>query len=104
MQLYLNGVSVTKQKGFGKFNVACKWKRKYWGWSPDEGWFILTNLPDLESGILSYKKRFGIEEMFRDFKSGGYKLEGTNVTGERLIVMVLLIAIAYTTATMEGYN
>jgi len=29
MQLYLDGVSVTKQKGFGKFNVACKWKRKY---------------------------------------------------------------------------
>jgi hypothetical protein len=138
MQLYLDGVSVTKQKGFGKFNVACKWKRKYWGekiedkldsrllrllvgvtrglgngcpiypvsmlrgWAPDEGWFILTNLPDLESAILSYKKRFGIEEMFRDFKSGGYKLEGTNVTGERLVVMVLLIAIAYTTATMQG--
>jgi len=40
--------------------------------------------------------------MFRDFKSGGYKLEGTNVTGERLVVMVLLIAIAYTTATMQG--
>jgi len=56
----------------------------------------------LESAILSYKKRFGIEEMFRDFKSGGYKLEGTNVTGERLVVMVLLIAIAYTTATMQG--
>jgi len=54
----------------------------------------MTNLPDLESAILSYK-RFGIEEMFRDFKSGGYKLEGTNVTGERLVVMVLLIAIAY---------
>jgi len=45
----------------------------------------MTNLPDLESAILSYKKRFGIEEMFRDFKSGGYKLEGTNVTGERLV-------------------
>jgi len=102
MQLYLNGVSVTKQKGFGKFNVACKWKRKYWGWSPDEGWFILTNLSDLESSILSYKKRFGIEEMFRDFKSGGYKLEGTSVTGERLIVILLLIAIAYTTARMQG--
>jgi len=41
--------------------------------------------------------------MFRDFKSG-YKLEGTNVTGERLVVMVLLIAIAYTTATMQGKN
>jgi len=53
MQLYLDGVSVTKQK-FGKFNVACKWKRKYSGWTPDEGG-LMTNLPDLESTILSYK-------------------------------------------------
>lgn len=28
--------------------------------------------------------------------------EGTSVTGERLVVIVLLIAIAYTTATMQG--
>ncbi len=69
---YLNGVRVTKQKGFAKFNVASKWKRKYWGWAPDEGWFILTNFQDLESAVLAYKKRFGIEEMFRDFKRGGY--------------------------------
>ena len=102
MTFYLNGVRVTKQKGFAKFNVACKWKRKYWGWAPDEGWFILTNLADLESAVLAYKKRFSIEEMFRDFKKGGYNLEGTFVTGERLVVIVLLIAIAYTTATMQG--
>lgn len=102
MTLYLNGVRVTKQKGFAKFNVACKWKRKYWEWAPDEGWFILTNLPDLESAVLAYRKRFGIEEMFRDFKRGGYNMEATNVTGERLIVLILLIAIAYMTATMQG--
>ena len=102
MAFYLNRVRVTKQKGFAKFNVACKWKRKYWGSAPDEGWFILTNLEDLESAVLAYKKRFGIEEMFRDFKKGGYNLEGTNVTGDRLIVLVLLIAIAYTTATEQG--
>ena len=72
ISFYLNGVRVTKQKGFARFNVAGKWKRKYWGWAPDEGWFILTNLSDLDSSILAYKKRFGIEEMFRDFKSGGY--------------------------------
>lgn len=102
MALYLNGVRVTKQKGFAKFNVACKWKRKYCGWAPDKGWFILTNLADLESALLAYKKRFGIEEMFRDFKRGGYNLEATNVTGERLVVVILLIAIAYTTATMQG--
>ncbi len=69
---------------------------------PDEGWFILTNLSDLEAAILAYKNRFGIEEMFRDFKSGGYNLEGTNITGNRLVVLILLIAIAYTTATMQG--
>lgn len=102
MSFYLNGVRVTKQKGFTKLNVACKWKRKYWGWAPDEGWFILTNLLDLESAILAYKKRFGIEEMFRDFKRGGYNLEGTNVTEQRLVVMILLISIAYMTATNQG--
>jgi hypothetical protein len=29
--LYLNGISVTKQKGFGPFNLAAKWKCKYRG-------------------------------------------------------------------------
>jgi hypothetical protein len=29
--------------------------------------------------------------MFRDFKKGGYNLEDTNVSGERLITLILLI-------------
>jgi hypothetical protein len=33
----------------------------------------------------SYKRRFGIEEMFRDFKKGGDNLEAPQVKGERLI-------------------
>ena len=40
--------------------------------------------------------------MFRDFKRGGYNLEDTKVTGERLISMILLISIAYTSATIQG--
>lgn len=100
--LYLEGVNVTKQKGFDKFNVAAKWKRKYRGWAPDEGWFILTNLSSLSSAIAAYQKRFDIEEMFRDCKSGGYNLEGTQVSGQRLILLILLITIAYSTATIEG--
>jgi len=40
--------------------------------------------------------------MCADFKSGGYNLEGTRITGNRLVVLILLIAIAYTTATMQG--
>lgn len=40
--------------------------------------------------------------MFRDFKKGGYNLEDTNVEGKRFLAMVLLIAIAYTSATIQG--
>lgn len=72
------------------------------GVAPEEGWFILTNLDTLELANAAYKTRFDIEEMFRDFKSGGYNLEGTNVSGERLITLILLIAIAYTSATIAG--
>ncbi|MEG4224532.1 hypothetical protein QUA37_29165 [Microcoleus sp. Pol12A6] len=35
--------------------------------SVKEGWFILTNLGNLSDAIAEYKKRMGIEEMFRDF-------------------------------------
>jgi hypothetical protein len=54
--------------------------------------------------IASYKKRFCIEEMFRDLKSGGYDLEGTNVSGNRLISLILIIAFAYSSATFKGQN
>ena len=40
--------------------------------------------------------------MFRDFKSGGYNLEDTNVTGERLISLILLITFAHSLATFKG--
>ena len=40
--------------------------------------------------------------MFRDFKSGGYQLEDTNVSGSRLISLILLISFAYSLATFQG--
>jgi|SRR4028118_1403922 Transposase DDE domain. len=99
---FLQGVKVTKTRGFVRFNIASKWKRKYLGWTPEEGWFILTNLDSLQAAINAYKQRFDIEEMFRDFKRGGYNLEATNVSGERLISLILLLAIAYSSATLFG--
>jgi hypothetical protein len=102
MQFYFEGVRVTKQKGFGPFNLGAKWQRKLKGDSPKEPWYILTSLGDLPSAIDAYKMRFSIEEMFRDFKAGGYNLEGTNVEGKHLCALVLLIAIAYTTAALNG--
>ena len=102
ISLDLEGVKVTKQKGFERFNLASKWKKKYQGWAPDEGWFILTNLESLDVAIRAYQKRFDIEEMFRDLKSGGYNLEETKVTDFRLRAIILLVMIAYTTATFQG--
>jgi len=40
--------------------------------------------------------------MFRDFKSGGYNMESTNVSGERLISLILLMTVAYSLATFKG--
>lgn len=102
ISLFLQNVKVTKTHKSQGFNVAAKWKRSLKGWAPEEGWFILTNLTDLPSAINAYKKRFDIEEMFRDFKSGGYKLEKTNVSGNRLISLIVLIAFAYSRATFQG--
>ena len=102
VSFFIKGVKVTKTRGFISFNVAGKWQRKINGVAPKEGWFILTNFDRLESAISAYKQRFDIEEMFRDFKKGGYNLEDTNVEGERFISLVLLIAIAYTSATILG--
>jgi len=37
-----------------------------------------------------------------DCKTGGYNLEGTNLKGERLINMILLMTIAYGSAVFQG--
>lgn len=102
MSLYLKGVKITKTKGFQGANIACKWKGKYRGWQAEEGWFIITNLVTLELALKAYENRFGIEEMFRDFKGGGYNIERTGLTGDRLVVLILLITIAYTSSIVMG--
>ena len=94
MKMFLTGVTVTKQKGFGRFNIAGYWKRKYWGSVPDEGWYILTNLGSLSAALKVYKARSGIEAMFKDCKSGRYNLEGSHVSESRLVSLVLIIALA----------
>lgn len=86
---------MTKTKGFSGLNLAAKWKRDDWGKSSKEAWFLLTNLESLSAATNAYSKRMGIEEMFRDFKSGGYSMEDTQVNNERLIAVILLLTLAY---------
>jgi hypothetical protein len=57
---------------------------------------------ELPAAINAYKQRMGIEEMFRDCKTGGYDLEGTSLKGNRLINIIMLVALAYSSAIFEG--
>jgi uncharacterized membrane-anchored protein YitT (DUF2179 family) len=102
ISLYFPGVKVRKTQPIGGVDVACKWKKKYRGISVKEGGFILTNLGCFKSASAVYQKRMGIEEMFRDYKSRGYYLEKTGLRGKRLMTLILLIALAYGNAVMQG--
>lgn len=102
ISFFLEDVKVTKNQKIAGFNVAAKWKRSLNNRLTKEGWFLLTNMSQVGDAVEAYKKRFGIEEMFRDFKSGGYNLEDTNVSGKRLISVLLLICFAYSCSTFQG--
>ena len=84
----------------GAISIAGRYN--YQGWAPDEGWFILTNLSSLEIAIQSFKRRFYIEDMFRDFKIGVYNLEEAIVSAFRLKSLIVLTIIAYISANSQG--
>ena len=102
MSFYYQGIKVTKTKGFKGINLVGKWQRNYRNKKSKQPWFLLTNLDNLEDAISAYKQRMGIEEMFRDFKSGGYNLESTRVGEERLISLIILMTLAYSYSTFIG--
>jgi hypothetical protein len=62
----------------------------------------LTNWGSLTAAIQGYKRRMGIEEMFRDCKSGGDNLEGTGLRVNRLKSRILVMSLAYLKSTMQG--
>jgi hypothetical protein len=45
---------------------------------------------------------YGIEAMFKDCKTGGYNLEGCQASPEKLIALMILIAIVMTSAWLRG--
>jgi len=102
ISFFIPDIQATKQKGFGKFNLAGYYPRKYRGKVEPSGWYLLTNLKSFDAAIMAFKCRSGIEAMFKDCKTGGYNLESTHATAQRLIALILLIVIAYTCAVLAG--
>ena len=102
MTRFYQGIWCNKHDSLGPFNLAAYWKRKYRGKGPKKPWYILTNLSDLKTALAVYRARWGIEQLFKDYKSGGYKLESTQVSLPRFLALVLIIATAYSLATFGG--
>ena len=95
-------VTIRKTAPVTGFNLAGKWLGKYRNITTEEPWYILTSLENIQAAVDAYAKRFGIEEMFRDFKRGGYNLERTNLTGERLSKLLILLSLAYLKSIIQG--
>jgi len=102
MKLFLEGIECTKQKGFGYFNLAAYQRRNYQGRKAESAWYLLTNLETHAAAIEVYKRRMSIESNFKDYKSGGFNLEQTKITPERLEKLLTLMAIAYSSGTLSG--
>jgi hypothetical protein len=95
-------INLTQNKGFSRFNLVASWKSKYKDKQEDEPWYLLTLLPDLKSANKIYGQRYGIEAMFKDCKTGRYNLEGSQASPDKLIVLMILIALAMTCAGLQG--
>ncbi|MBD2505008.1 IS4 family transposase [Anabaena azotica] len=102
VRCFYTNVNVTQKRGFGRFNLGVYWKRKYRSKQEKDAWYLLTNLPDLNIALKIYAQRFGIEAMFRDCKTGGYNLEDSQANPDRLVRLILLIALAMTSAWIQG--
>lgn len=90
-----NEVLLTAEKY--KCNIAvCKAE------DSDDTWYLATNM-DSKYAVLEYKKRFIIEEMFKDLKSNGFNIE--NTWTERITYfrnLYLCVNIAYTWMIILG--
>ena len=97
-----NGILVTEDNKKYRFNVVVYWRRKYKNKQLPNPWYLITNLNNKQEVIRIFSARGGIEAMFRDCKSGGYNLEGSQGNEQRLTNLILLIALAYTASCLVG--
>ena len=102
-QFYME-VRCNKGDGLGLFNIPVYWRRKYLNQGSKQPWYILTNLSTLKQTLGVYRCRWGIEQFFKDCKTGGYNLEEVKVNETRFLALVLLIVIAYSLSTIHGQH
>lgn len=82
------------------FSLSCGWSQEH---PDDEPWYLLSDLAAGRDLLARYVGRFSIEEMFRDFKEQGFRLEKTRLRDpQRVARLVLCVCIAYVFALLLG--
>ena len=94
---FLRDCRVTQSSHF-RVNVALQWEKGY-----EEPWVILSTHRTFPATIQAYQKRWGIEPMYRHWKSSAFDIEGTRVTDPQRIARLLIpIALCYALCGLEG--
>ena len=87
-------------KGLERISLSAGWAR-----GSQEPWYVLSADAASTEVFMDYSRRFGIEEGFRDEKSGGCDLEEGRIRdAQKLERLLLVIATALIVAVSEGIS
>ena len=87
-------------KGLERISLSAGWAK-----GSKEPWYVLSEDVASTEVFMDYARRFGIEEGFRDEKSGGCDLEASRIRdAQKLERLLLLIATALIVAVSEGIS
>ena len=103
--IYLADIFWTKQHIYGPINLFAFYKprRKNDYAKLYEYRYITTSLPIAPTLRRLGQRRWGIEPMFRDYKSAGWQLDRSALTDpERQVNLLLILSINYLWATATG--
>jgi hypothetical protein len=100
--LFFPQIRLTQKISKKRFNLLVYWRRKYLKNHREEPWYLLTNLTEEKMIKKLYGQRWGIECLFRDLKSGGYHLESTHVSPDKLSNLILLISLSLISVWLKG--
>ena len=94
-----DGITLDEVPG-ARLSLSCGWSTEA---DDDEPWYLLSDLPAGRPILKRYVGRFSIEEMFRDFKEQGFRLEKPRLRdAERVSRLVLCVCISFVLALLLG--
>jgi hypothetical protein len=87
-------------KGLERISLSAGWAR-----GSQEPWYVLSADAASTEVFMDYSRRFGVEEGFRDEKSGGCDIEEGRIRdAQKLERLLLVIATALIVAVSEGIS